>query len=387
MKNLKKLVIASFMLVIAFVAVVSSTYAWFTQGQDAKVTEISIGVVDANKALLISKDNASWSRNLGFGYDGKITPVTMQATAGENSTYNTPVFKEIVWSEQLVPSYANASPVADKTIAGYERYTVASSFDANAKYYAKSTNDQNEDVYTLETNVTADNFAQGTHYLDKADNAGYIQMELYFQIIVSKASDWTNSHLYMDLTDLHAYNIVNNAVDETSINHEAESSFRMAVVYDGNIVKVLKTADETVGEGQSAVTYDGAYGSGKQFDKDSGWMKKMEGIFVQADNAQAPTKFQLIAPQAVYGKEANYNPALGDASNVANYDYDLVIPTTETVAQTPDLLNDGCVYISTDGLTRTYHLTLLVWMEGWDGDNTNAAASCQYRFALSFRAQ
>ena len=384
MKNLKKLVIASFMLVIAFVAVVSSTYAWFTQGQDAKVSEISIGVVDANKSLLISKDNSSWSKNLGFGYDGKITPVTMLATAGENNTYNTPVFKQIVWSDQLVPSYANASPVVDNTIADYARYTAASSFDANAKYYAKTTNDQNEDVYTLETNVTADNFATGTHYLDKADNAGFIQMELYFQITVSKASDWENSHLYMDLTDLHAYNIVNNVVDEESVNHEAESSFRMAVVYDGNIVKILKTADETV----SSVTYNGAYGSGKQFDKDSGWMKKMEGIFVQADDEQAPTTFELIAPEAVYAaKEANYIPALGDPSNAANYDYDLEIPTTDTAAQTPDLLNDGCVYISTDGLTRTYHLTLFIWMEGWDGDNTNAAASCQYRFALSFRAQ
>ena len=386
MKNLKKLVIASFMLVIAFVAVVSSTYAWFTKGQDATVQNITVGVVDANKALLISKDNTNWARQLSFGYDGKITPVTLEATAGDNNTYNTPVFKQIVWSDNLVPYYASVSALTDNTLAAYEQYTVASSFDANAKYYSRTGEgtDASPYAYAVDSSVTADNFATGTHYVNKADEAGYIQMELYFQIIVSKASDWAG-HLYMNLTDVHAYNYnaAGTEVDTNSPNYEAESSFRMAVVYNGNIEKILKKADQTV----QSVNYNGHYGEGKQFAKDSGWMKKMAEA-ANADNKfveleENATSYTLLASrqQAVYGKEADINDGNQENTSTPVYEYDLV-----TLAEEPST-NADCVYESQDGLTRTYHLTLLVWMEGWDGDNTNAAAKCAYRFGLSFRAE
>ena len=384
MKNLKKLVIASFMLVIAFVAVVSSTYAWFTQGQDATVNTIQIGVVDANKSLLISKDNASWARTLAFGYDGRITPVTMEATSSEGNYIN-PAFKQIVWDDELVPSYANATKLDDNTVSNYAQYVQAQSFDSSAKYYTRS-GEEGAYTYTVASGVTSANFASGIYFINKADAVGYLELQLYFQIIVARESDWNGTYVHMDLEDLHAYNFTgeNGAANTQDTNHEAESSFRMAVVYNGNIVRILKTKDETVG----SVVYDGGYGEGKQFAKDSGWMKKM------AEQANAANKFvelqdnadeyNLLATreQAVYGaKEYDINNAMQENTSNPMYEYDLPIALADTLA------NSGCVYISEDGLTRTYHMTLLVWMEGWDGDNTNAASSCQYQFGLSFRAE
>jgi hypothetical protein len=79
MKNSKKLIIASLMLVFAFVAVVSSTFAWFTMQQQAEVEEITLNVATAGTDLQISTDGTEGS----YGYSitlgeitGKLAPVT-----------------------------------------------------------------------------------------------------------------------------------------------------------------------------------------------------------------------------------------------------------------------------------------------------------------------
>ena len=383
MKNLKKLVIASFMLVIAFVAVVSSTYAWFTQGKDATVNTISIGVVDANKSILISKDNANWARELDFAYDGKITPVTLQATPSGNN-FTTPVFKQIVWDDQLVPSYANSIAVVDNTVANYAQYELATSYSVDAKYYERS-GDAEPYTYTAVAANTVNAQNYGTYYTNKADLAGYIRMELYFQISVAKENEWGTTSLNMDLSGVHAYNFTgaNNTVNLQDENDEAVSSFRCAVVYGGNIMTILQST-----------TGSGTYGEGDQFDPQSGWMKKMADATQTADHkfvsqASANADYELLAgvKQDVYDLEDEIDDSTQGATSDPVFEYTLSFDQDDTIAADITSLDADCVYISTDGLTRTYHLTLYVWMEGWDGDNTNAAAKCQYQFDLSFRAQ
>lgn len=56
MKNMKKLIISAFMLVIAFMALVSSTYAWFTSSDVATVSNIQISTVSADNLLIAYKD-------------------------------------------------------------------------------------------------------------------------------------------------------------------------------------------------------------------------------------------------------------------------------------------------------------------------------------------
>lgn len=85
MKNSKKLIIATLMLVFAFVAVVSSTYAWFTMQNEASVDTIELDVVASGKDLQISTTGAEGS----YGFlaklgtiDGTISPVTYDMIDG-----------------------------------------------------------------------------------------------------------------------------------------------------------------------------------------------------------------------------------------------------------------------------------------------------------------
>lgn len=79
MKNSKKLIIATIMLVFAFVAVVSSTYAWFTMQQEAEVTNLELQAATAGSDLQISLTGVDGS----YGYSvslaetkAKLLPVT-----------------------------------------------------------------------------------------------------------------------------------------------------------------------------------------------------------------------------------------------------------------------------------------------------------------------
>ena len=56
MKNMKKLLVSAFMLMIAFVALVTSTYAWFTNSEVATVSNIQISTVSADNLLVAYKD-------------------------------------------------------------------------------------------------------------------------------------------------------------------------------------------------------------------------------------------------------------------------------------------------------------------------------------------
>ncbi|MBP5551526.1 MAG: hypothetical protein J6X93_05710 [Bacilli bacterium] len=393
MKNLKKLVIASFMLVIAFVAVVSSTYAWFTQGQDAKVSEISIGVVDASKSILISKDNSSWVRELDLGFDGKITPVTMNATAS-GSDFTNPVFYQIVWDDELIPSYGDAVELVENTDSDYESFVqceATDEFDETVIYYVEDS--EAESGYSaIEIDEDTFDAAPTTYYTNNADKAGYIKFDLYFQINVANTSEWDGTKLHMDLTGLKAYDLdpttgeLKKLNNEPINNEDAVSSFRMAVLSNGKLVKIIENQVADIDSEAEGDQNDGRYGVGRQFNINNAWMQKMSNAsendvhtFVAPDAATNATKYELKAKynEDAYSLTAPHNVATG----AGNYEYFLSIEGSDTVADT------ALFWKSDDGLTRTYKLTIYVWMEGWDGDNVNAAASCQYRFGLSFRAE
>jgi len=60
MKNLKKLILSGILLVVALVAAVSSTLAWFTMQQDASVNDMELGAASEGLDLQISTDNTNW---------------------------------------------------------------------------------------------------------------------------------------------------------------------------------------------------------------------------------------------------------------------------------------------------------------------------------------
>ena len=387
MKNLKKLVIASFMLVIAFVAVVSSTYAWFTQGKDATVKDITIGVIDSEKALLIGKEDGVWSREVEVAFDGLLTPVTLTSTKSGEGTDASPYvytvaenpFLQLNWSDELVPTVDPAAALNEKGTV--EEYIVNTEAYSNTQTYYTRTGEQSPYTYA-QANIEA--FADNVTYYVKNPEyvyAGYITFDLYFQVTVDQVEDWTTSSISMDINKLIALNPLPanaQAGDEPTSNEKAISSFRLAVVESATATKELKDIAQGVGNNLT-----GVYGSGTQFAISNGWLEmfrtsnenKVDGQneqpatynkYIDKEAGENPTKYVLTHADAASSEKAKN---IGDG-----YEYTMSC-------------NSATAILHNDGLTRTFKITIYVWMEGWDGDNINAASGCKYTFGLSFEAR
>ena len=379
MKNLRKLVIASFMLVIAFVAVVSSTYAWFTGGNTATISDITIGVVDAEKSMLISKDGQTWSRSIAVNPVGKITPTTLRSSGGM-------AFQELDWDEDaqhnLIPVYNSASALKEKGFGnvdeeGFEQVSdVTSANFANygRKLYVKNDSDEY---------VVATEYAENTsYYIDHSEDKGFVQFDIYFQITVLEANEWATTKINMDIEDLHAYKGQTAQASEVE-NKEAASCFRLAVVETGtaqNQTATLKQITE-----YNPTDTDGVYGAGDQFGLGNAWFKMLKDYqdanasFTQAlAKEESATVYSLAADYADASSKAVANGGKLVALNYETGNYEYVLDTSA---------NNAFVSETADGLTRTYKITVYVWMEGWDGDNINASSNVRYIFDLKFQAQ
>ena len=360
MKNLKKLVIASFMLVIAFVAVVSSTYAWFTQGTEAKIDNITIGVVDADKAMLVSKDNGvTWSKEISLNYNGKLTPSTV--TGFENGVLEfsnltldgaTPLTAILGLSEGMKPA---AKP------DGWDNLTAEQKAAAYENEPAAVTNYR---AYLAETKAVG----------------GFIAIDLQFQVTVNDVNTWGNTKINMDLTNLRALNVSDNTP-----NQRALSSFRMAVVQHGGtgfvddlseFVEDRSTTTLNEGLENELVIGTGRYGEGDQFKTSNHWMQVYaeDGIELVEPNANAD---YILA--AAYDQSQTYykdTKALSDVENVHEY---VIECGTQKITVNANPIDDD--------FTRIFHITVYIWMEGWDGDNINAASGIQYMFNLNFKTE
>ncbi|MBO4622961.1 MAG: hypothetical protein J5691_03635 [Bacilli bacterium] len=371
MKNLKKLVIASFMLVIAFVAVVSSTYAWFTQGKEATVKDITIGVIDADLSLLISTDGNTWSREVDLDYDGSFTPTTLL-------TANGIVFEQLNWSDELVPTFGNAVALNEK--GEVDQYIAATAYAANTVYYTRTGENTAASPYVFaeaDPQPTQDDFNASGLYVENPNYvaSGYITFDLYFQISVDSTEAWTNTSINMNISKLQALNPLPanaEANAQRTTNDRAVSSFRLAVADTAGIQTILEdSADDTS---------KGHYGSGDQFNISNGWLEMLRtsdinenGEYIAKDAEQNPTKYVLTNGDAA---QSGDNSKVEKINNGANaYEY------------TISCANGSTAQYSVDGLTKVFKVTIYVWMEGWDGDCINAASGVDYTFALAFEAK
>lgn len=354
MKNLKKLVIASFMLVIAFVAVVSSTYAWFTTSSDAKVSDITIGVVDATKSLLISKDqdNLSWSKNLSYDFSGdKYTPVTIHTSNKVLDSTNP--FYELELDNNLYAYYMQAQQL-----------------------------------------VEADNTAQ----------TGYVRLDLVFQI--QAAENLYNSKIYVDVINLHAFaknvalNVANDSGEEE--NEYAMSSFRLAFVKNGTVEQIIQGTREA-----TSPDVAGTYGAGNQFKATNAWMQKYAAtaaenyqyIDDENNNVTPVVKGGFVTAGADNGPWTLNNPDAAYATTnsiVKNYNQSTYAPTDDNVTDAEYAITTfykevacttAITEADTDVTTGYAKISIYVWMEGWDGDCENLASGGSYRFGLQFQVK
>ena len=373
MKNLRKLVIASFMLVIAFVAVVSSTYAWFTLGGEVKVNDITVGVVESSKTMLVSKDGSAWGKTVALNYKGKLTPATADVFSGNNLS-----FKQIAVGDQggsLVPidallesDTAPTAPTAVQKPTGW--------VDNESTQAIEEANNQLEGAEAYRTYLAA-----LAEYNAKV-LGGYIKFDLYFQVSVNSEDDWSGTYIDMDLDALHAYNVttttennVETTTEDTSEeNQYAISSFRLAVVEHKQNSAASELQPFVEDQHEVNNIGGGRYGSGAQFAATNKWMQIYAAGNLVVAGSEENDPYTLAASCDRLGTEQSagiyYNTvAVGD-----NHEYTLTC-------------NETNIYEAVDATTRIFHITVYAWMEGWDGDNINAASGVNYHFNLTFKTR
>ena len=109
MKSTKKLLMATLMLVVAFVAATSATFAWFTMRQEAAVTNIQLQAATYGEDLQIALEDET---ELKWGYNvtlpalyGELSPVTFDKTEREFYTLEvdetTYKFKQVQTTENV----------------------------------------------------------------------------------------------------------------------------------------------------------------------------------------------------------------------------------------------------------------------------------------------
>lgn len=298
MKSFRKLILAGVMLVFALVAVVSSTYAWFTTQTEAEVKNIELGAAASGKDLQVSTDGTNW----GYIVDladltgtAKLAPVTFSKT---DKTFNKIVIDSTEANKNKF-KYDTASALAPGASTG-EGYLV---YDL---YFKTSNSSVTELLFDTRSAITS---TVGT---------GEILKTLRVMFVVGDASD--------------------DFVDTTTL------------VYEPNY------------------TEDSTYGTGEYF--------KQANNYIAADAFTHPDLLPFGAtPTAVAGV----------------YSLDTTFATTEkyTTKTTADVTVDGAAsYLEVGGLTpnTSVQVKVFVWLEGWDGDTTNSAASQSFTLGLKFRA-
>lgn len=83
--NFKKATLSALlMLIVAVISLTGVTYAWFTSGNEAQVSDIKVSISDAEGGLLISTDNKTWSTSVVYDGLNTLEPVSTVGTLAED---------------------------------------------------------------------------------------------------------------------------------------------------------------------------------------------------------------------------------------------------------------------------------------------------------------
>ena len=181
----------------------------------------------------------------------------------------------------------------------------------------------------------------------------------------------------MDINGLQAFDYNAQGQRTETANASAVSSFRLAIT-EGNNPSTIAQIVEGAGTNR--------YGAGPQFALTNGWLGMLNDSAYNASNNVIEKGNESFALQSTYADAASKNFYVAETNESG---VKLVDATDGKFEYVMNCGNSCAAQIeqSDDLLTKTFQITVYVWMEGWDGDNVNAAASCEYVFGLSFRAQ
>ncbi|MFA7367952.1 MAG: hypothetical protein WC008_06550 [Bacilli bacterium] len=346
MKSTKKLLMATLMLVVAFVAASSATFAWFTMRQEAVVNDIQLEAASVGEDLQISKDGTTfgYSANIGTIY-GKLEPVTFDAT--EKGFYKLGLTNEN-FQKKYVFQYlsANSNIINTSEEDADEESYYADSFLAFPLWFRTS----NSTVNTL-------NFDASSAFVapeDAADEDLAALKTLRIMFIVGE-----------DVTEYQPWELVEEEGEEV-LTRTANST----LIY------------EPFNEGE------GTYGSGAYFSKDTAPVYIAEDAFnfsgVTMDAAELIPYSPFAAFTGDFEDRLNIIDATGD-----DYALDEIfqkkaeyktVKSSELTAEN-NILRIGDLKAGTDA-----QIQVVIWIEGWDGDTVNNAALGNFIARLKFTA-
>lgn len=307
MKSTRKLIMATLMLVVAFIAATASTYAWFTSNQEAKVDDI----------------------NMKAGSEGNDLQISLFGTEG---TWG--------YEVKLEELFGSLKP---------------SSFDKTAKGFYSLTIPENDTLFAYEKLEV--NLADIKKENDANGEATFLAFDLFFRTTSTdfkKLNFDTTSAFTGDaeiLKTLRIMFLVTSESEDNFIDFENEKT----VIYEPNYA-----ANSTYGNGayynptNKYIAYN-AFGRPTPFAGMEGFGDREDAGFLKSYTSGNYEMDETFKEGAEYF-------------------------TTKVAA---DATNKN-ISIADLSVNSTVQIKVVIWLEGWDGDTTNAAALKTFSAALKF---
>ena len=374
MKNARKLFTASIMLLVAFFAVVTATYAWFTVQTTPEIGNINFGVTEGEGvyfSLDPDDEELGWSNNLTgdeiYDYLGLYSEVNSKRTYKYTFKPVSPSAKENGFIATFNKLQLELNPEF-----GQNQYRLA---DVTSEIPSSAAT---ESKYLANTTTTA---------------AGYLAFNLYFKSVKPVDLYLYGAKVYTD-----------SSVDEPvkSINEAAAKMARIGFVpHETTEVDDETTAKQRVLRIFNPSTYSessdassrSAIGEGAFYAKDN-----VEKLFRDMINKEANNFLKLNNP------ETDTHYTFGDHSSVVNmssaiqnsYNMNL-LRGTFTVDGDSHVISEADEHglpiisipawngenIDKNGNNYVY-VTIYLWLEGWDNNSVDAAQNGEFKLDFKF---
>ena len=308
MKSTRKLIMATLMLVVAFIAATASTYAWFTSNQEAKVENI----------------------NMKAGSEGNDLQISLTGTEG---TWG--------YEVKLGDLFGSLKP---------------SSFDKTAKGFYSLTIPQDETLFAYEklqvnlADIEEENNADG--------EATFLAFDLFF-----RTSNQEVTKLNFNTSSIFTGN--NAVLDTLRV---------MFLVVDKDPTGFTDFVDGTTKIYEHNKVSTSTFGTGSYYNPSNSYI---------AYNA-----FQRANPFASLGAgfENRLTATFFETYTSGNYvlDEDFAKDAQYKTVGGSEITNNTIQIGTFNSTENVIQIKVVIWMEGWDGDTTNAAALKTFSAALKF---
>ena len=367
MKNARKLFTASIMLLVAFFAVVTATYAWFTVQTTPEIGNINFGVTEGEGVYFSLYPDKGWSNNLTgdeiYDYLGLYSGVD------SNKTYKY--------------TYKPVSPSATASgfIATFNKLQLVLNpeFGKNQYQFADVTSEIPSSA------ATESKYSVGT-----TTEAGYLAFNLYFKSVKPVDLYLYGAKVYTD----------SSVVDEPvkSINEAAAKMARIGFVpkMDTELTakqRVLRIFNPSTYSAESNAASRSAIGGGAFYAK-----ANVEKLFRDMINKKENNFLKLNDPEQDEYYTFGDHPSVVNMSSAIQNSYNMnLLRGTFTVdgdshvdSQTNEHGQPIISIPAWDGEnidangTNYVYVTIYLWLEGWDNNSVDAAQNGEFQLDFKF---